>query len=106
MHKTLIRPVLSYYCEARTVTESSEGRLVMFERKILRRIFGPVCGNNLGCRSSIIEAYEHFDGPHTVKYIQFKRLQWAHHVVGMNDTKPKKVLDGKFHGGRPVGCHG
>jgi len=78
----------------------------MFERKILRRIFEPVCGNNLGCRLSIIEAYELLDGPHTVKYIKFKRLQWARHVVGMNDTKPKKVLEGKFHGGWPVGGHG
>jgi len=74
LYKTLIRPVLSYYCEAWTVTELSEGRLAMFERKILRRIFGPVCGNNLGCRLSIIEAYELLDRLHTVKYIQFKRL--------------------------------
>ena len=36
MYKTLIRPVLSYYCEAWTVTESSsQGNLAMFERKIL-----------------------------------------------------------------------
>jgi len=49
-------------------------------------MFEPVCGNNLGCRLSIIEAYELLDGPHTLKYIQFERLQWARHVVRMNDT--------------------
>jgi hypothetical protein len=56
IHKTWIRPVLSNYCEACTVTKSSAGSLAMFERKILRRIFGPVCKNkNLGCRLSIMK---------------------------------------------------
>ena len=41
-----------------------------------------------------------------MKYIKFKRLERAHHVVGMDATNSvyrKKVLDEKFHGGRPVG---
>jgi hypothetical protein len=48
MYKTLIGSVLSYGCEVWTVTQSSEERLEIYERKILRRIFGSVYENNLG----------------------------------------------------------
>ena len=50
------------------------------------------------------ELYELLGGPDIVKYIQFKRLQWACHMVRTdNIIIPKKVLIGKFHGRRPVG---
>jgi hypothetical protein len=36
--------------------------------------------------------------------MKFKRLQWAGHTDRMDNSRiPKKVLDGKFHGRRPVG---
>jgi hypothetical protein len=49
--------------------------------------------------------YELLKGPDIVKYIKFKRLRWAGHVVRMDNSRipVKKVLDGKFHGGRRVG---
>jgi hypothetical protein len=44
------------------------------------------------------------DGPDIMKYIKFEKLQWAGHVVSMDNSKiPKKVLNDKFHGRRPVG---
>jgi predicted component of type VI protein secretion system len=45
VYKTLIEPVLSYGCEAWTMTQSSEERLAILERKIRTRIFGPVYEN-------------------------------------------------------------
>jgi hypothetical protein len=43
------------------------------------------------------------DGPDIEKLIKFKRLQWAGHIVEMDNSGiPKKVLDGKFHGRRPA----
>jgi hypothetical protein len=48
LYKTLIGPVPSYGCEAWTMTQSSEERLVIFERKMLRRILGPVYEDGLG----------------------------------------------------------
>jgi hypothetical protein len=48
LYKNLIRPVLCYGCEAWTMTQSSEERLAIFERKILRRILGPVYEGDLG----------------------------------------------------------
>src|SRR5215469_11483689 len=42
IYKTLIRPVVTYRCEAWTLTSQNEQQLRIFERKMLRKIFGPV----------------------------------------------------------------
>jgi hypothetical protein len=86
------------------MSQSSEERLAIFERKILRRILGPVYEDYLGWSLYNKELYELLNGPDIVKFIKFKRLQCAGHVVRMDNSRlPKKVLDGKFHGRRPVG---
>jgi hypothetical protein len=79
---TLIRPVLSYGCEAWTMTQSSEERLAIFERKILIIILGLLYENDLGWRlRHNKEFYELLDGPDIVNFIKFGRLQWACHIV-------------------------
>jgi len=42
IYKILRRPVVTYRCEAWTLTNRDEQHLRMFECRILRRIFGPV----------------------------------------------------------------
>jgi hypothetical protein len=42
MYKSLIRPVVTYGCEAWTLTNQYEQHLRIFERRILKKIFGPV----------------------------------------------------------------
>jgi len=43
MYKTLIKPALMYGAETWVLSKVDELRLGVFERKILRRIYGPIC---------------------------------------------------------------
>jgi hypothetical protein len=39
-----------------------------------------------------------------VEDIKIKRLEWAGHIIRMEEERiPKKILNGKFHTTRPVG---
>ena len=42
LKKTMIRPVVTYSSETWTLTAKDENNLRIFERQILRKIFGPV----------------------------------------------------------------
>ena len=42
IYKTLIRPVMTYGAETGTLTAAEENALRRFERKVLRKIYGPV----------------------------------------------------------------
>jgi len=43
IYKTLIRPVLMYGTETWFLSKADDSRLGVIERKILRRIYGPIC---------------------------------------------------------------
>ena len=75
-----------------------------FERKILRRIYGPT--HEWGCWRPRWnnELYSLYKEPNTVEDIKIRRLEWAGYVIRMEEERiPKKVLNGKFHTTRPVG---
>jgi hypothetical protein len=44
LYKTLIRPVVTYGVEMWTMSAADENALCVFERKVVRRIYGPVRG--------------------------------------------------------------
>ena len=41
MYKTLVRPVVTYACETWVLKENIKTKLSVFERQVLRRIYGP-----------------------------------------------------------------
>jgi hypothetical protein len=41
IYKTIILPVVLYWCETLSLTLREEHRLWVFENRVLRRIFGP-----------------------------------------------------------------
>jgi len=42
LYCSVIRPVVTYACETWTLKETITNRLMVFERRILRKIFGPI----------------------------------------------------------------
>jgi hypothetical protein len=47
IHKTIIRPVVTYSSETWALTAKDENNLRTFERQILRKIYGPVNIHNI-----------------------------------------------------------
>jgi hypothetical protein len=47
IYKTIIKPVITYSSETRTLTAKDEYNLRIFEKKILSKIFGPVNIDNM-----------------------------------------------------------
>jgi len=66
MYKALIRPVITYTSETWTLSKTNELRLILFERKVLRCIFGAKQENETWRRKCNYELYETFNEPNIV----------------------------------------
>ena len=101
MYKIHIRPVLTYASETWTLSKTNERRLSMFERKVLRCIFGAKQENGTWRKRYNYELYEIVNEPNIVNYIKVKRLVWAGHLVRMNNDRTlKKIFNTKPDGAR------
>jgi len=74
MYKVLIRPVLTYASQTWTLSKSNERRLGLFERKVLRCIFGAKQGTKHGQKIYNYELYEIIHESNIVNYIEFLKL--------------------------------
>ena len=104
IYKTLIKPVLMFGAETWVLSKADELRLGVFERKILRRIYGPIC-EGATCRSRYNgELYRLYDETDLVTTFRITRLRWAGHIVRMQDNLPcTKITLDKPGGRRQVG---
>jgi hypothetical protein len=75
-----------------------------FERKILRRMYGPTQEEGCWCPRWHNELYSLYNEPDITKDIKIRRLGWAGHIIRMEEEGvSKNVLNGNFHTARPVG---
>lgn len=86
-----MRPVFTYGSETCVLGKQVENLLRSFERKVLRRIFGPVLEN--GCRrmcenSEICQIYDEYD----VECIKLGRIRSVGHTMRMEEV----ILQRKF----------
>ena len=86
------------------VSQTDAAALGVFERKVLRKIFGPVrVGDDYRIRMNH-ELYELYDDIDLVQRITTQRLRWLGHVVRMDEEAPaKKVFETKVKGQRRRG---
>lgn len=105
LYKTLIRPVVTYGAECWSMTTTEENALNIFERKILRKIFGPIrVSEELWRRRSNTELNELIENATIVKFIKSQRLRWAGHVQRMGEHRiPKILMNGRIEGRRLQG---
>jgi hypothetical protein len=100
----VIRPVLWYASESWALAKKSELALDAFERKVLRRILGPMKENDAWKIRYNNELHKQFGELSLSNIIKLKRLQWAGHVQRMEGKRiEKRILESNFIGKRPVG---
>jgi hypothetical protein len=77
---TLVRPLITYACETWVLKEAIKQKLLVFERKILRRIFGPTKERDGMWRIKTKDELKKLIGNKTIiNYIKSQRLglAWA-----------------------------
>jgi hypothetical protein len=84
------------------LSKQDEHRLSIFERKILRRIYGPVMDRGSWQIRTNQELYKLFGENDIVKFCKLSRLRWAGHVIRQDDDDlSRRVLLSELGGKRP-----
>jgi hypothetical protein len=102
IYRTIILSVELYG----SLTFREERRLRVFEKRVLRGIFGPKRDEMIGeCRKLHNEELSDlYSSPNIVWVIKSRRMRWAGHVVHMGESRVVyRVLVGKPEGERPLG---
>jgi hypothetical protein len=79
LYKTLTGPIVAYGAETWTITKKEEQALIIFERKIFRRIYGPKYEDGEWKSRTNRELEEMSKGEDIVKWIKGQRISWLGH---------------------------
>jgi hypothetical protein len=81
-YKTLIRPVVTYGSEAWTLTKSDKNLLMISERKIMQRVYGPIQEGDIWRIRNNKELNRPINGEdmRIVEFIKAQRIRWLQHV--------------------------
>jgi len=93
LYRTVIRPIMTYASETWVLKGNIIQRLLVFQRKILRGIFGPTKDNQIWRIKNNEELDKLIKHENKVNYIKAQRLSWFGYVQRMPETREaKKVL--------------
>jgi hypothetical protein len=86
LYKSVIRPIVSYASETWVPKESSIQEVLVFERKMLRKVFGPTRENQLWRIKTNDELDKFIKHQNIMNHIKGLRLGWFGHVQRMPDS--------------------
>jgi hypothetical protein len=93
-----------YGAETWTLTSKIRKILMTWERKILRKMYGPTKEDGQWRIKTNEELRTKYTCKDIVTVIKFRRLEWLGHVSRMNETRSvKKIFEGKLEGRRARG---
>jgi hypothetical protein len=81
VYKTIILQVVWYGCETWSFTLMENHRLRVFEKRVLRRIFGPMKYQETGECWSNEEIHILYSFPLIIRQIKPIRMRWAVHMA-------------------------
>jgi hypothetical protein len=104
LYCSVIRPVVTYAYETWTLKEIITNRLMVFDRKVLRKIFGPNNENGIWRIKTNQELDKIIKHKNIINFIGAQRLGWIGHIERMQETRMvKAVLSWKPISKRPIG---
>ena len=106
IYRTIILIVVLYGCETWSLTLREERRLMVFENRVLMRVFGPKRDEVTGEWRKLHneELSDLYSLPSIVRVVKSRRMRWAGHVARMGEGRGVyRVLVGKPEGNRPLG---
>ena len=105
LYNTLFRPTVTYGSETSVLKENMINKLMIFERKIVGKIFGPPRSDD-GCWriKTNQEINDVLRGQNIIGFIKKQRLNWLGHVESTaEDNNVKKIKRWKPMSKRPTG---
>ena len=103
LYNTLIRPTVMYASETRVLKENTINKLMIFERKIMRKILGPIRADYGYWRiKTNQEINDILKGQNIIGFIKKQRLNWFSHVERMAEDNVQKIKRWKPMSKRPI----
>jgi len=95
VYQSLVRPVVTYGCEVWTLTNRDEQYPTILERRILRKIYGPVQNEDGPWRIRMNYELNEIRGNADIRvaFIKSRRIAWLGHVMRKDDKRtPRKRM--------------
>ncbi|XP_018561479.1 uncharacterized protein LOC108903698 [Anoplophora glabripennis] len=93
VYQTILRPTVTYACKTWTMRKKEESKLEVWERKILRKIFGGIKVQNEFRRRTNKELEELYKNPNFVQVVKMQRARWLGHIARMSgESWVKRIL--------------
>jgi hypothetical protein len=92
LYYSVIRPIVTYSCETWILKETIINKLLVFERKILRKMFGPNNENGIWRIETNQELDEIIKRKNIINFIRAQRLSWLGHIEMMQGTRMVKLI--------------
>jgi hypothetical protein len=90
IYKTIIRLVVLYSSETWAITAKMASSLMTWEKKILRKIYGPKCEQGVWRIWTNSELQNVYWSPDIVTEIRVRRLEWLGHIIRMDGARIAK----------------
>jgi len=92
LYYLVIRQIVTYSCETWILEETIINKLLVFEMKILRKIFGPNNENGIWRIKTNQELDEIIKCKNIINFIRAQRLSWLSHIERMQGTRMVKAI--------------